>query len=322
MNPVGKIVHILLYALLAAFPFIGTSCIYENEDCPDRLGVYIENDWREARDASPEGMAYIFFPHDGTPFWRFDFPGTVAGKVMLPPAGYSFVSYNDDTSRLLFSDDKGYAGYEVYTPKATLPVDDGQQPAVYAPDMLWGCAYGCVNVSYDGIHYNTSGTVNHAGAGEFSSRFILKARQRPLTARYAVRINDVKNLSSAVAMSASISGMAGSLLLCSGEKGRYPSTLAFGAAPSAEDAIGGEFSTFGIPDELSVGNTLSLYVMLKDGRKFRYKFDVTDQVRNAADPMNVTLTVGGISLEESEEDNTGFEVKVDGWITIVVNIRS
>ena len=43
-------------------------------------------------------------------------------------------------------------------------------------------------------------------------------------------------------------------------------------------------------------NILTLYVWLNDGKKLRYDFDVTKQARNAKDPMNVSLIVGGIEL--------------------------
>ena len=63
-------------------------------------------------------------------------------------------------------------------------------------------------------------------------------------------------------------------------------------------------------------------MVIKDGRRFCYEFDVTDQVRTAPDPMEVLLTVRGLTIDKSDTgDGTGFDVSVDGWQTVTVNIR-
>ena len=66
-------------------------------------------------------------------------------------------------------------------------------------------------------------------------------------------------------------------------------------------------------------NILSLFVVIKDGRRFCYQFIVTNQVRTAPNPMNVSLIVKGLTLEKPEAGHgTGFDVAVDGWETVVV----
>ena len=84
-----------------------------------------------------------------------DFPGNTAGSVSLPVGNYSFLSYNDDTANVVFSEDSGYDEYEAYTATAELldaiPASergsilptghDRRERVVRPPDMLWGCAY-------------------------------------------------------------------------------------------------------------------------------------------------------------------------------------
>lgn len=326
----------ILQAVVLTSSLCATSCIYEYDDCPDRLSLQIVNDWSEDPSASPGGMAYIFFPDDGGAPWRFDFPGSTAGSVGLPVGNYSFMSYNDDTANMLFSEDSGYGEYEAYTATAQLlgaiPASErgsilplGHDPderVVLPPDMLWGCAYNNVELHYDGVRHTTTGIAQPGAQTVFSPDFILTALQRRLTAHYTFRIEDIENLSGVSSMSAALDGMAGSLTLASGEKGCYPSTLSLKAAPLSATTAGGDFYTFGIPPSPDAANILSLFVVIKDGRRFCYEFDVTDQVREAPDPMEVLLTIRGLSIEKPDRsDGAGFDVSVDGWQTVVVNIK-
>lgn len=311
-----------------------TSCIFEDEGyCPDRLHFIIENDWRQCHDASPEGMAYIFFPEDGAEPWRFDFAGREAGKVTMALGKYSFLSYNDDTYNVLFRDEDRYDTYQAYTAETdllgsipgpergeSLPQTAGER-AVRCPDMMWGCAYSAFSLQYDGVRFTPFPLPQSDTVMNYSPDFVLTAVQRPLTARYSFRIEDIENLSGVKSMSAALSGMAGAMQVATGIKGAYPSTLTFDASILDPTTAGGRFCTFGIPEAPTVDNILNLFVIIKDGRRFCYQFDVTDQVRQAPDPMNACLIVSGIVLEIPDtDDGTGFDVAVDGWETVIVNI--
>lgn len=329
-------IRFILQAVALASSLCTASCIYEYDNCPDRLSLQIVNDWTAAPSATPGGMAYIFFPDDGAAEWRFDFPGNTAGSVSLPVGNYSFLSYNDDTANVVFSEDSGYDEYEAYTATtelldaipasergSILPTGhDGRERVVRPPDMLWGCAYCSVKLHYGGVRYVATGISEPGEQPVFSPDFILTALQRPLTAHYTFRIEDIENLSGVSSMSAALGGMAGSLTLSSGEKGSYPSTLSLKAASLSPTVVGGDFYTFGIPPTPDVANILSLFVVIKDGRRFCYEFDVTDQVRTAPDPMEVLLTVRGLTIDKPDTgDGAGFDVSVDGWQTVTVNIR-
>ena len=312
-----------------------SSCIYEYEaDCIDQLPFTIENDWQACPDASPEGMAYIFFPADGGEAWRFDFPGRTAGKVSIEVGKYKFLSYNDDTYNVLFRDEGGYESYEAYTAEKDLlgaiPQDErgsslprsADERTVGCPDMIWSCAYCDFSLWYDGVRYAPYSIARADMVMKYSPDFVLTAAQHQLTARYRFRIEDIENLSGVKSMSAALSGMAGAMMLASGRKEAYPSTLSLKASIIDQTTAGGEFHTFGIPGQPSADNTLSLFVVIKDGRRFCYQFDVTEQVRSAPDPMNVCLIVKGLTLEKPETGGgTGFDVTVDGWETVIVNIN-
>lgn len=334
---VSKSVSRSAFVVAFAFMMSATSCIYEyGDNCPDRLSLHIDNDWDGDPYASPEGMAYIFFPFEGSEPWRFDFPGREAGDVMLPPGRYAFVSHNDDVSNVMFGEEGGYGKYEAYTPAAdllsgisgaerglSLPSrKSSDEMVIRCPDKLWGCAYGSVALHYDGVDFITHGMTSPEDVVCFSPDFILTVYQRPLTAHYVFRVEDVENLGGVSSMSASLSGMCGSLFIAFGEKGRYPSTLSLKAEKLGPMLVGGEFYTFGIPPLPERPNILSLFVVIKDGRRFCYEFDVTGQVRDAGNPMEVMIVIRGLSIEKPENGGEGgFDVSVDGWETVVVNIN-
>lgn len=308
----------LFISLWAAF----SSCIFEGErECPDMPAVTVKPDWSMAPGSDPEGMAYLFFPDDGTEVWRFDFPGRDAGRVSFRTGRYQFLSFNDDTYSVLFRGDRRYDTYEAYTADKEVPVSTGEK-CVATPDMMWGCASDGLILGYDGLRYNPTPSAEAEDKWILSSDFILTAKQRRITSRYRYRIGEVENLAGVKSMSGALTGMAGSVMLASGVRGDYPSTLAVKAAAADSTTIAGEFYTFGIPQVPAADNILNLYVVLKDGRHFCYRFDVTEQVRAASDPLDVMLTVSGLKLEQSEgSEGTGFDVNVDGWEIVIVNIK-
>lgn len=311
-----------------------SSCINDSEEnCPDSYSFIIESNWTDCPEASPEGMAYMFFPSDGSTPWRFDFPGRTAGKVNMRIGEYKVLSFNDDTYNILFRGDDSYSSFELYTPESkmlkSIPKSEWNKlfpesrnvPVVDCPDMVWGSAYYSFSLLYDGIRYTPSSSYLTDVKPIYSPKFLLIIKQHQITPRYTYTIKDVKNLSGVKSMSAALSGMAGSMLLASGKRGNYPSTIAVNATSTDSTTISGNFCTFGVPQKPTTKNILSLFVVLKDGHQYCYQFDVTGQIRSAPDPMNVNLLLKNLILEKPESgSSTGFDVNVDGWETIIVNI--
>lgn len=302
-----------------------TSCVYEYDSCGSGLTFNLVNDWGAVSAADPEGMAFMFFSEDGGELWRFDFPGRDGGALRMPQGNYSMLSFNDDTYSVLFRGDS-YGTLEAYTVEAAPPLAAvaGWWRMVECPDMMWGCAYHTVSLLDEGVEYIPEGMPDGKAERVATSLPVLTAFQRQLTARYSFRIEDVDNLGGVRAMSAAMSGLAGSLMLASGNKGCYPVSLPAPARCSGTTTVEGAFVTFGIPSSPTVKNVLALFVLLKDGRKFCYEFDVTEQIRCAPDPLDVLVVLRGLRLEESgpETSGGGFDVGVDGWLTITVNINS
>lgn len=184
--------------------------------------------------------------------------------------------------------------------------------------MMWGCSCDHVKLSPEKVEYG-----NSIESFDVSSDRTMLLVQKQLTARYRFDIYNVKNLDGVRGMSAMFSGLAGSLNLASGQKNVYPVRVPSEAGKADNSTITGGFVTFGLPKNPTVDNYLSLMVILLDGRKFNYEFDVTDQVRSAINPLDVQIKIYGLELEESApgEPGGGFDVGVDNWVNVVININ-
>lgn len=323
--------------VVIAFLFSGCSLIYEHGECPPPASgdgnFHIDVDWKSAPDAMPDGLAYMFFPIDGTDVWRFDIPGRDGGDVDILNDDYRIVCMNDDTSDIMFKDEGSYyftcycragglydgLGGTIDNPIGPSVADNGE-PVEICPDMMW-----CGSVwEMDLIAQGEWVTYDKGGEHVFQDVRGITLCPRPAVADYRFVIKDVSNLSGVKRMCASISGMASEMCPATLEHGVRCATLPLKANISGDDCVEGSFLTFGLPENPVSANILTLYVWLTDGTKLRYGFDVTEQARNAENPMNVTLVVGGIELPPSNPigGDGGLDVSIDGWITEIIEIQS
>lgn len=322
---------LLPLAISAVSVMCGCGLVYEYDDCPPcpEECFSVDADWKYAPSALPEGMAYIFFQTGGTDEWRFDFPGREGGEADLPDGGYSVIMFNDDTSGILFENTDIYETFTFYCRRGGLydglggSIDnplgpdtgpDGEKVEI-CPDMLWCDAE-------DRFSLFPGGTSVGKPEASYSHDRTLVMYPHQIVARYSLTIRDVSNLGGVARMCASLSGMASSLRPSDMFRDG-PATLPFKVGGNGIDVINGSFLTYGLPSEGDVPNMLSLYVWLSDGRKLCYNFDVSPQTRTAADPLNVNIILSGLDLPESDiPTEGGFDVSVDGWTTIEIDIQS
>ncbi len=60
---------------------------------------------------------------------------------------------------------------------------------------------------------------------------------------------------------------------------------------------------------------------MSDGEKLCYQFDVSDQVREAPDPFNVSICIRGLELPDKPGvDSGGMDAGVDGWQTVIIEL--
>lgn len=272
-------------------------------------------DWRYAPEAAPEGMTLLLYgsPGDEAP-WLYNL-SPEGGNIAIEEGSYLAVSYNNDTSGILFRSQESYAGFEAYTRQGnlfdglghayagSLPQRDTGETVVITPDMMW---------------------IGREEAPVLMPEQHLTLYPCQATARYRFTIDKVENLAGAVRMCGSMSGLSGGIMMSTGERTPTPVTLPSAASKSGSESIAGEFLTFGIPADPVAQNILSVYIWLGDGNKYSFNFDVTDQVRNAADPLDVMIEASGIKLPEVSrppDESGGIGVDVDAWHVVDIELK-
>lgn len=337
-NPFISIV-IVLCVICPSVAFTGCTWIYDYPCCCEcgegDKPFEVFSDWHDCPNADPGGMAYIFFPVSGGEPWRFDFPGKEGGPVLLPDGEFHVMAFNDDTSNVLFGNEEDYSGFYCYcketglynglastpsgTPVGATITGDGEK-VVSPPDEMWGESVEWFSLGNDGVAYRRHGVDKETTYG----KRIFFIYPHMLTPRYRYVATGIKNLSGVARMCASLSGMAPGLVLSSGKPTGEPATLPVSAIKTNDDEVAGTMFTFGSLANGNVLNKLTLYFWMTDGKKYKYEFDVSRQIADAPDKMNVLITVGNIDLPESgsPSGDGAFDVTVDGWQTYIIDINS
>lgn len=295
-----------------------SSCIYEDMP-PCEAGdvdITIENDWRNAPDAGPEGMAYMFFLKGTDHVWRFDFPGRNAGKVTLPTGDYGFVMFNDDTSDIIFKKADDGTPF-VTTAIKKMELDDRTVDTYEAPDMMWATSISDVKVNEEGVEYTYGGSIA-GGRGSY----LIKTLPRQITPTFLVKVLHVNNLQGVSAMKGILSGMASGINLYDGTHSETEADVFFTPLAEPDSTIDASFNTFGYPFHHKISNELRLYFILSDKRLVRRTYDVTDRILSAPDPMRVEIVIDSISLPYAPPPSVpgAFDPSVAGWTTVIVNL--
>lgn len=284
-------------------------------------------DWRDAPEASPEGMCVYFYPMEGedAPVRRFDFAGTKGGDLEIQKGRYRVVCYNNDTEAVQLRGTSAFDTHEAYTRQGHIfePLyGSGAQfsdnlatdePVVITPDMLWGCHSLNVEINERGISYLAQyDPLSRAGVPVVDSDSI-KLFPHEMVCHYSYEIRHVKNLQNASQMCATLSGMAPSLFVGTEETSAERSIIPFAAKGDGQSTITGQFLTFGYNPQNSTGHKFVLYVWFKDGSKYYYTFDVSQQMEQAPDKHHVHLIMDGLDFPQPISGGTGLEPSVDGW---------
>lgn len=292
------------------------SCIYEDmKACEgDFYGnIYISNDWKNAPEADPEGMAYFLFPENGKAYWRFDIPGRTGGKIKIPTGSYKFIMFNDDAVNVIELNDTNFDSISLSTPEGPLfygcdnikdypeSVISLNQVTLLNPDKMWCYSIDEINVRMP------------------SKEQIINTAPIPVTATYHVEVNNVSNLNGVKCVSGAMSGMAKSINLHNRELSSSAVIHPCNLAKSEVNQITGKFQTFGRCSSENISNMLFLFIWLSDGRRYVYNYDVTEIIKGADDPMDVWIVIDNLQLPESDPIGGDFNVSVDGWNTIYIN---
>ena len=320
-------VTMLLCALIGALLSGSlTSCDHKELD---RLSascarVRVLFDWRKAPGASAKGMSLYLYPQTGGDPLRYDFPNASGGTVEIPFGRYRALFLNNDSETLLLRGTERFASFELYTRTSTLLEPLGLQgnpeganppdePVVLAPDALWAGQEDPVELSLSDLRADPT-------VGDADKEITLYPQGKTCT--YTVEIRRVQNLKYTSALSFSLSGLSGNLFAGRGERSSLRSTIPFPAkADGAAEKVTARFLCFGTSTSANPLRTLSLYVILSDGSKQYYTFDVSAQVNEAPDPKNVHILIEGLNLPKPIANGGGFHPTIDEWQSITEEIN-
>lgn len=320
-----------------------TSC--EHKDLVNNLHateVEVVFDWQKAPDAAPASMSLYLFPLKGGEPLRYEFTDHRGGVIRVPVGDYDALCINSDTENIIYRNTESKHTFEVTTREANalsglsamgvlsadLPRAKGAENERIAlpPDMLW------------------SGHVEGLRVRLGSSMPRITLCPEMSVCRFTIDITSVQNLKYVSGIAGTISGMAGGLLPGLGadavtkERVTFPfdvifgdskshsttitsSLLVFGKTRSDDSAtISGSLLTFGdfLADET---HTLSIYVILANGEKWYYTFDVTSQTHLASDPRNVHIILDGLPVPKPIVNGGGFHPQVNDWNTVSIDIN-
>ena len=308
----------------------GCGLIFDYDNCKDDAeltGLTIHADWKYAETADPEGMAYLFFPDDGGRCWRFDFPGRDAGHIELPLGGDAMVCFNDDTSDILLSDDEQFEKITASTSASGLYAGNGNkpgndykgptewngEPVRVWPDKMWAAKISRLHLTDDKVTWTeeTGGEWNESSIRE------LVVFPRQITPRVRVEVDSILNLESVKAVNAWISGMSASFrfsdMSCDGKAVTHP----FSLGRSDSGRLRGSLMIFG----RVAGNILTLRFVMSNGETIEKSYDVTDQLTQSPDQMDMLVRICGIELPDTGAGSSGgLEVSVDGWTVIEIEL--
>lgn len=308
--------------LLAFIPVLilamaAVSCRHSEILCPGEAGglVSVRFMWDNAPDADPDGMTLYFFPagSDGQ-IWRFDIAGRDGGPVELPTGHYRLLAFNNDLAGVDFTSIDSYYDFTANARRTG-------QSSVRAPGMLYAATVESVEVTMCGVSY-----VKPDGCGKDCPKGLVRCYPRQLSTVYTVEVRNVEGTELLRSATATLEGLAPSIRLSDGLPlgSAVSETAALSLLPE-EALLTGRTTGFGTAPG-GGGLWLTVTAVRTDGKAFARRFDVTDQVVNSRNPLDVLIIIDGLSIPDDDmppgpgEGDVGIDVGVDGWSEIVVDI--
>ena len=297
-----------------------TGCEYKDlcydHDHSDK--VYVTFDWRKAPHHTATSMTVLFYNLDKPsqqPI-RYEYPLS-GGTATLQPGRWKAVTYNSNTEAIRHRGQEWWDIAEVFTRQSSIeegsqltrgamPQATGaeQEQVILEPDPIWGCVSEDFNLVVDGDGYN----------------LVLMPEYRYTTLK--VKITDVPNLEYTNGVGGSISGVAASRFIASGELGQQTVTEAF-PVNKTDNTLEMSVNIFGhCPESPWNTHLLTIYAILADGSKWYYTIDVTDKIHQAVeqDDGTMEIEVSGLPIPKPIVNGSGFHPTIDTWQGVEIEV--
>lgn len=270
------------------------------------------------------GMMVYFYPLDSRNLkWRFSVDASGESKITIPCGRYEVIAVNSDVSGVAYGDADRMEAFSAILNKRLTPPSGirSDAPFMQPPGIVYRAKATEVEVTPCGIRYRTeSGEME--GCTKDCRYSLLRLYPEDVMCRYRVVVHRDKGWSEIKSVSASLSGMAESLLLSGVKCGERSVTLPFTMSEAIEEpGMEGGFLTFGcVRTERMI---LNLYITYVTGKRCLYSTDVTNQVLNSEDLRNVYIYIKDLNLENPDTPpdipGDGFGVDIEGWDEIIID---
>ncbi|MGG6544053.1 UNVERIFIED_CONTAM: DUF5119 domain-containing protein [Prevotella sp. 15_C9] len=300
-----------------------SSCNHKDLYEPDAgfAKVNVVFDWSKAPGATAKGMALYLFPENGGEMIRYDFGTATGGTADIPYGNYRALFVNNDASDVLLRGTEGYETLEAYTRPSFLlePLGFNVSPKEANPNNeAVALAANRVWMGRD-IHVQVFPPTT--GNNGVAAPQTLVFYPEEVTTTYTVEIRNVTNVKYVSAQSLSLSGLSGNYFPATTKRSALRTTIPFEAqAYEQSHTIMGQTYGFGSSLSSNKMHTLALYVILTNGSKHFYSFDVSKQVNEAPDPRNVHILISGLNLPQPIDNGGAFNPTVGDWIGEEVDI--
>ena len=283
------------------------------------LNVKVVFDWRNASDANPSSMELHLYGVPDNEASRYSFSGRDGGLIHIQGGKYNGLCFNNDnTDWALYRNISDIETFEIYTMDATMlqaygllsravPRAEGTEGERMAstPQMVWCDRQDEIDIPIDA----TDKTIT--------------LYPEEAVCHYTVDIDSIQNMDylSGSTLDATISGMAEGYR--QGQKSATDTkvTMPFElVADSDKNDLHAEFLTFGESPVTKNPHILTVYMILSDGSKWYYTFDVSQQIYNAPDPRHVHIVIHGLKLPKPMLAGGGLQPDVNDWNTDYVDI--
>ncbi len=298
-----------------------TSCDHK-ELCFDHthtMSVNVVFDWRKAPDANPASMELHLFDESTNEASRYSFSGRDGAPIHVKGGKYnSLCLNNDNTDWALLKNTSDIETFEIYTMdeptlrgygllSRAVPRAEGTENERIAmtPGMVWCDREDSINIPID------------------VSNKTITLYPEEVVCHYTVDIDSIENMDylSGSSVDATLSGMAeGYMQGCkstSDDKVTMPFVL---EAEPSRDLLHAEFLTFGECRSSKYPHLLTVYMILSDGSKWYYTFDVSQQIYTAPDPRHVHIVIHGLKFPKPMSADGGIRPNVNDWNTDIVDI--
>lgn len=313
----------LIYSIVAiGVMAVATSCKHKDlcYDHSHTVDVEVVFDWQKAPDAAPKSMSVYLFPADGGEVLRYELTDHNGGTIRVPIGNYDALCLNSDTENINYRNTDRIETFEVTTPTTSLleslssvgvrsegaPQAEGteEERVALSPDRVWS---------------------------DYSQDIVLRqvAEKQTITfypanrvCNYTIDIRNAENLKYVLGVSGSLSTMAGGVYVGKSQMTEECVTIPFEVAISEDKtALSAQTMTFGHCPSTQNLHKLVIYVVLSDGTKWYYTYDVTEQIHAAQDKYNVHIVIDGLPVPKPIVNGGGFQPDVDDWHSVDVDIE-